>query len=83
MSELQTNIEHEYQRRLDGMTPADRVARGAAMFELARKTIARRLTAELGPMSEEETKWRVAMELYGDSETPRRIIQEQIDRVSG
>ncbi len=80
MPQSTTNVEAEYQRRIDAMTPAERVARGAAMFQMTRDAIARRIVAELGPLPDEVLKWHVAMQLYGDSEDLRPIIQEQIDR---
>jgi len=83
MADSTTNIEAEYQRRIREMSPAERVARGVAMFEMTRQSIARRIVARLGELSADELKWRVAMELYGhENETLRRLIQEQIDRVS-
>lgn len=83
MSNSTTDVQAEYQRRIDAMTPAERVARGVAMFEMTRQAIARELLKERGPMSDAEVRWRVAMKLYGDeNETIRRLIQEQIDRVS-
>lgn len=75
------NIEQEYQRLIDAMTPAERVARGAAMFEMARHAIGERLVKERGSMPDEERKWRVAMEQYGTNDVMRGIIQEQLDRV--
>ena len=83
MSTPALDIEEEYQRRIRSMTPAERVARGAAMFAMVRESIARRLVAEHGDLTDVELKWRVALELYGDeNESLRNLIQKQIDSVS-
>lgn len=82
MTQSTTNVTAEYDRRINAMTPAERVARGAVMFAMLRNSIARRLVAQRGTMSDDEIKWRVAMELYGSSDSLRPIIQEQIERVS-
>ncbi len=76
------SIEEIYRNRIDAMTPAERVARSAAMFQWTKQQIARQILLQDGPFSEEHLKWLVAMRLYGDEPVMRKIIQAQIDHVS-
>ena len=78
-----TTIEAEYNNRIAAMTPAERVARSAAMFQWTRDQIARRLERELGEMDAELLKWRVALELYGHEPTVRALIERRLQDVSG
>lgn len=64
------------------MTPAERVARSAAMFQWTRDQIARQLTKEFGEMSGELLKWNVAMRLYGNEPQMRSMIEQKLADVS-
>lgn len=68
-------IESKYLDRMDALTPKERVARAASMFQWARETIARQILSDLGPMSSERLKWMVAMRQYGADKTTRELIQ--------
>jgi len=57
------------------------VARAAAMFQWARETIARQITAEVGPISSERLKWLVAMRQYGSDPVTRKMIERELERV--
>ncbi len=68
-------IESKYLDSMDALTPKERVARAAAMFQWARETIARQILSDLGPMSPERLKWMIAMRQYGSDSTTRELIQ--------
>jgi hypothetical protein len=71
--------ESEYFDRMDALTPKERVARAASMFQWARETIARLIVSDLGPMSPERLKWLVAMRQYGADKTTREMIQRALE----
>jgi hypothetical protein len=76
------DVQHEYQRRIDALSPKQRMERAAAMLAWSREIIARRLIAEHGPMSAERLKWEVALRQYGADPATRALIQEKLDHVS-
>ena len=80
-TEAASSIEQKYQERIDAMTPKERIARAASLFQWARETIARQIIAESGPMPFEQLKWLVAMRQYGADKTTREMIQKAIDNV--
>ena len=82
MNDGNTTIEAEYKKRIAAMTPAQRVARSAAMFQWTREQIARRLERKLGTVDAESLKWRVALELYGHESTVRTLIEGKLRDVS-
>lgn len=64
------------------MSPKEKVARSVAMAAWARKTMARKIRAEVGPeMSDERTKWLVAMQVYSSNPDARILVQRMLDRV--
>ncbi len=79
---MQSPIELEYQKRIDAMTPAERVARSAAMFEWTREQLARQITEQLGPIEKSILKWHVALRLYGNEPVVREMIEREIANVS-
>ena len=80
-SKTASPIELKYQERIDAMTPKERVARAASLFQWTRETIARQIIAKSGPMDSEQLKWRVAMRQYGGDKTTREMIQKVLDNV--
>jgi len=78
-SDTASPIELKYQERIDAMTPKERVARAASLFQWTRETIARQIIAKSGPMDAEQLKWRVAMRQYGADKTTREMIQKVLD----
>jgi hypothetical protein len=74
-------IESEYLKRVDALSPKERVARAASMFQWAREIMARQILSDLGPMSPERLKWMVAMRQYGADETTRELIQRALANV--
>ncbi len=79
---MNSSVEAEYQKRIDAMTPAERVARSAAMFQWTREQLARQIVAELGPMDESVLKWHVALKLYGNEPIVREMIERELLNVS-
>jgi hypothetical protein len=75
-------VEKEYQARMNALSPAERVARSAAMFQWARETLARTITAEMGAMSADRLKWEVALRQYGAEPAIRAMIEELLHDVS-
>ncbi len=65
------------------MTPAQRVARSAAMFAWTRDQIARQIVSEQGELDAESLKWKVALSLYGSEPIVRRFIERRLADVSG
>ncbi len=76
-------VESQYRDRIDSMTPAERVARSAAMFAWTRELIARQITSEQGDMDSESLKWKVALRLYGSEPSVRQLIERKLADVSG
>jgi len=78
-----SSIETAYQRRIDSMLPAERVARSAAMFQWTRDQLARQIVAERGQMDAEKLKWLIALRLYGGEPVVRELIERKLADVSG
>ena len=74
-------IESGYQEKVDALTPKERIARAASLFQWARDAIARQIVAESGPMSPERLKWLVAMRQYSADSTTCAMIQRMLERV--
>ena len=77
-----SQIETEYQSRMDALTGKERVARSLALLQWSREMIARQITAEKGAMSAERLKWEVALRLYGADDEIRQMIENKITDVS-
>ena len=73
-----SNIESAYRDRINAMTPAERVARSAAMFQWTRGQIARQIRAERGDVPPERLKWLVALRLYGNEPMVRGWIERKL-----
>jgi hypothetical protein len=80
---IMSEIEKAYRAQVEKMSPKERVARAAAMFQWTREILARQLVAELGEMSADELRWRVALRQYGAEPQARALIEEELPRVSG
>lgn len=76
-------VEQAYQDSIDAMTPAEKFARMVALNGWARWNIARIITEESGPLPPEVLKWRVALWIYGNEPECRKLIKEQLSRISG
>lgn len=77
-----SSADQAFQSIIDGLTPAQRVARSVDLFNWVRQTIARQIVAEAGPLSAETLKWRVALRLYGGDPVSRRMIEERLASVA-
>ena len=75
------SVEKEYQSRIAALTPAERVARSVAMFNMTRESIGRQVIAELGEMSYERLRWEVALRLYASEPSVCEMIRERLKNV--
>lgn len=76
------DVEKEYQNRISQMLPKEKMARSVAMMAWARQTMSRQIRAEVGPeMSDQRTKWLVAMKIYGSDPKAKALVQQMLDRV--
>lgn len=82
MPSTTTSIEDAYQARIDSLSPQERVARAAAMFEWTRQQIARQIVVAEGPTDAETLKWLVALRLYGNEPVVRELIERKLNDVS-
>lgn len=80
--ERESEVEREYRRRMNALSPCERMERAAAMFQWAREIIARRLIAERGAMPAERLKWEVALRQYGTDPRTRALIERRLAHVS-
>lgn len=78
----QSEIELEYERRWKAMSPAEKVARSAAMFAWTRQQMAIRIRKTQPSLSDEEVRLHVALQLYERDPEVVRLIQEQLAHVS-
>ncbi|MBK9385555.1 MAG: hypothetical protein IPN34_12160 [Planctomycetes bacterium] len=75
------DIEERYLEALARLTPAERMARGQRIFHEARELLARRIRAEVGPVSEERLRLLVAREMYADEPEIRAWLDRELERV--
>lgn len=75
-------VELAYRDRIDAMTPYERVARSAAMFQWTREQIARQIIAKRGSVDGDSLKWLVALRLYRGSPVVRGLIERKLADVS-
>ena len=78
----QSEIELEYERRWKAMSPAEKVARSAAMFAWTRQQMAIRIQTAQPSLSDEEVRLHVALQLYERDPEVVSLIQEQLANVS-
>jgi len=78
-----SRIESEYKSRIDAMTPAQRVARSAAMFAWTREQIARQIANQHPQLDNDSLKWKVALRLYQNDPLVCRLIERRLEDVSG
>ena len=78
----QSEIELEYERRWKAMSPAEKVARSAAMFAWTRQQMAIRIRNTQPSLSDEEVRWQVALQLYERDPEVVKLIQERLANVS-
>ncbi|QDU26388.1 hypothetical protein ETAA8_14660 [Anatilimnocola aggregata] len=81
-------IEEEYNTLIYSLTPRERIARSAAMFQWMREMIGRQICqeqAEFGSkeLTAEELKWRIALRVYAAEPAVVALIQRRLADVSG
>jgi hypothetical protein len=77
-----TEIEIEYRKRIDAMSPREKMARSAAMFAWTKQQMERQLRIANPEFSDEQLKWHVALRLYEHEPEIVKLIEEQLRRVS-
>lgn len=82
MDNAPIDIEAEYNRRIDEMTPTERLQRSFGMLGWARRVAASQIIQERGEMDPERLKWEVALRTYGEAEPVRSWIQSRLENVS-
>lgn len=75
-----TEIEIEYQPRVDAMSIAEKVERSTAMLAWTRQQIASRIKQQSPNLADEQLKWHVALKLYDSEPAVVAMIQERLDR---
>jgi len=78
---IATEIELEYQRRNDAMSPAEKMGRSAAMFAWTRQQMATQLRKDNPDFSDEQIKWQVARKLYQYEPGVVKLIEEHCHHV--
>ena len=76
-------IEKEYEKRMDALTPKERMARAASMHRWSREVIARQITLDAGNVGSERLKWLVALREYGADSMTRDLIRKALGDVLG
>jgi len=78
-----SEVELEYRRRIQAMSPEEKIARSAAMLAWTRQQMARKILAEFPGLSEEALKWKVALKLYENEPEVVKLIEEHLKSVPG
>ncbi len=87
MAIVNSDIETEYQSRIDAMLPKERVARSLAMFQWMREMIGRQVRQEAAangdlPLTDEQLKWQCALRMYGAEPAIVALIERRQKDVS-
>jgi hypothetical protein len=77
-----TLVDELQRQAFDAMTPAERFQYSTQMFEWAWGVVERQVRAELGELPPEAIKYHVALRFYGCEPEVRKLIEEQLARVS-
>ena len=76
-------IQQQYEARMAELTPAERMARSAAMLKWTRDLIARQVLAKEGAECDRErVKWLVARRLYDSDPRVKAMIEGVLESVS-
>ncbi len=78
-----TEIDIEYQRRVNAMSIKEKIERSAAMLAWTRQQIAARIRKQFPAISDEQLKWHVALKLYESEPAVVAMIQDHLANVSG
>ena len=76
------SVEDEYQSRMAALTPAERVARSVAMFNMMRESLGRQVIAEYGEVPYDRLRWEVALRMYASEPAVCELIRERLKDVS-
>jgi hypothetical protein len=77
-----TEIDVEYQRRVDAMSIKEKIERSAAMLAWTRQQIAARIRKQFPQLTDEQLKWHVALKLYESEPAVVAMIQGRLAYVS-
>jgi hypothetical protein len=77
-----TEIDIEYQRRVDAMSIKEKIERSAAMLAWTRQQIAARILKQMPQLTDEQLKWHVALKLYESEPAVVAMIQGRLADVS-
>ena len=77
-----SQIEAEYQSRMESLPGRERVARSLALLQWTREMLARQIVAEKGPVSDERLKWEIALRLYRADSEVCLMIESKLANVS-
>ncbi len=78
-----TEIDIEYQRRVDAMSIREKVERSAAMLAWTRQQMASRIRQQSPELTDEQLKWHVALTLYESEPAVVAMIQGHLAKVPG
>lgn len=81
MAPAPTRIDQRYQEAIDCLSPREKLAQSLAMFDWARRWIARQIVTEQGVMDQELLRWEVALRVYGHEPATRQMIQKHLDKL--
>lgn len=71
-------VEAGYQRSIEELSPAQKLARVHSLLAWARDLYARELRAQLGDISFERMRWEVALRFYGSDPQARALIERKL-----
>ena len=70
-------VEQEYRKRVDAMSPVDKMHRMEQLLNWTRELIARQVRLNKGNVSDEQIKWEVCLRMYGDDPRFRKLLQQR------
>ncbi len=82
MTEVVSEVELEYRRRMAAMSIKEKIARTAAMLAWTRQQMASRIRKEQPAISDEQLKWQVALQMYQSEPTVVAMIEKHLVNVS-
>ena len=77
-----TEVDVEYQRRVDAMSIKEKIERSAAMLAWTRQQIAARIRKQFPELTDEQLKWHVALKLYESEPAVVALIRSRLADVS-
>jgi hypothetical protein len=77
-----SEIDIEYQRRVDAMSIREKVERSAAMLAWTRQQMGSRMRQQSPELSDEQLRWHVALKLYESEPAVAAMIQGHLTNVS-